>query len=150
MRGLVPVWKGHTHYLKLPAWTLHTALPLPFQGEDFAVLPQEQENAAFSVLTLSYAWTKERIVVDVSNSLVQQAKPADIHLGLWPSPPNPVCLSSRSQLSESNESVWDHDFRGTSSQGGGLGTLGSWVVGIEMNACMSYCQYFLSLIGNHV
>lgn len=61
------MWKGHIHYLKLPPWTLHTALPLPFQGEDFARLPQRQENAAFSVITLLYAWTKERIVADVSN-----------------------------------------------------------------------------------
>lgn len=49
------VWYGCgevTPTVKLLAWTQHMALPLIFQGKDFATLLGMWENAAFSATTL--------------------------------------------------------------------------------------------------
>lgn len=75
------------------------ALALLFQGEDFAILPQVQPSPPYALVCQD----RERIQVDISQSLLWQAKPADIRLSLWPPPPvESVCSALIQLLGESS------------------------------------------------
>lgn len=63
------------------ARTWHTALPLTFQGEDFAMVPGGQKNAAPQPQAL-VCQSGGRIMGATLRSLAWQAEPADDHPSL--------------------------------------------------------------------